>query len=131
MSVELVFQFVYPFFIIITLVWFVTFSVNLLFVIFSFIIIMGTIRGMFGFFRTGQIQFFHYSMYVFLYILFLIPSKLWALVTLWNNEWGTSSRFIRYQNILKAMHAIVWAVGLILYLTAFLIKFLVFDKMKI
>jgi len=90
---------------------------------------MGTVRGMFGFFRTGQVQFFHYSMYVFLYILFLIPSKLWALVTLWNNEWGTSSRFIRYQNVLKAIHAIVWAIGLVLYLSVFFVKFMAFDKM--
>jgi hypothetical protein len=92
---------------------------------------MGTFRGIFGFLRTGKVQFFHYSMYVFLYILFLIPSKLWALITLWNNEWGTSSRFIRYQNVLKGIHAIVWAIGLTLYMAIFFIKFLVIDKSSI
>lgn len=131
MSIELVFQFVYPFFIILTLVWFVTDSIDMLLVIYSFIIVMGTIRGMFGIIRTCRFQFLHYSVYVFLYILFLIPCKLWALLTLWNNEWGTSSRFVRYQNVLKAIHAIVWAVCITLYLLAFLVKFFAFDKEKV
>lgn len=100
----------------------------MLLVIYSFIIIMGTIRGCFGIIRTCKFQFFHYSIYVFLYILFLIPSKIWAFITLWNNQWGTSSRLVRYQNILKALHAIIWAVCLIVYFLIFFIKFLAFDK---
>jgi hypothetical protein len=70
-------------------------------------------------------------MYVFLYIFFLIPSKLWAFITVWNTEWGTSSRFARYSNILKALHALVWAAVFSSFLIFFLCKFMFMDKMTI
>jgi hypothetical protein len=53
MAVELVFQFIYPFFIILTLVWFITQSLDEMMIVFFFIVTMGTIRGLFGYFRTG------------------------------------------------------------------------------
>lgn len=67
----------------------------------------------------------HYGIYVFLYILCLIPSKLWAIITLWNNDWGTSSRFQRYQNYIKAIHAIVWSIGFVIYIGVFLTIYLI------
>lgn len=70
-------------------------------------------------------------MYVFLYVFFLIPSKLWAFATVWNTEWGTSSRFARYSNIFRALHAIVWAVFFTCFVIFFLCKFLFLDKMEI
>jgi hypothetical protein len=100
-------------------------------IVFFFLVFMGTIRGLFGFLRTGQLRFFHYGMYVFLYILCLIPSKLWAIITLWNNDWGTSSRLVRYQNCLKALHALIWAVGLVIYIGIFFVKYLFVDKIKL
>jgi len=64
-----------------------------MFIVFFFVVMMGAIRGLFGLFRTGDFRFLHYGIYVFLYILFLIPCKLFAIITLWNNDWGTSTRF--------------------------------------
>lgn len=85
MSVMLVFQCVYPFFILATLVWFVTRNLDLMLIVFAFIVLMGTIRASFGLTRTCRFEFLHYSMYVFIYILFLIPCKLWGLLTVWNS----------------------------------------------
>lgn len=70
-------------------------------------------------------------MYVFLYIFFLIPSKLWGFITVWNTEWGTSSRLARYSNILRAIHALIWAVFFSAFLIFFLCKFIFIDKMTI
>jgi hypothetical protein len=70
-------------------------------------------------------------MYVFLYIFFLIPSKLWAFVTVWNTEWGTSSRFARYSNIFRAIHALIWAVVFSGFLIFFFCKFIFIDKMAV
>lgn len=128
MSVELVFQFVYPVFILITLIFFVTFSIESLLIVFIFMVMMGTLRGLIGLARTGNLQFLHYSVYVFYYILFIIPCKLWAILTIWNNDWGTSSRLIRNKNIMKALHALVWAVVITIYYAIFFVKFLAFDK---
>jgi hyaluronan synthase len=96
MSVELVFQFVYPFLIILTLIMSISKSINEMMIVFFFVILMGTLRGCLGLARTYQLRFLHYGIYVFYYILCLIPSKIWAIITLWNNDWGTSSRFKIY-----------------------------------
>jgi hypothetical protein len=99
-------------------------------IVFFFLVVMGTVRGFFGFLRTGQPRFMHYGIYVFLYITCLIPSKLWAIITLWNNDWGTSSRFQRYQSYIKAIHAIVWSIGFVAYIVTFIIIHLI-DKQKV
>lgn len=130
MAVELVFQFIYPFFIIVTLVWFLNRSLDQMMIVFFFVVLMGSIRGLFGFLRTGQLRFLHYGIYVFYYMTCLIPSKLWAIVTLWNNDWGTSSRFQRYQSFIKGIHAIVWSIALAIYISTFIIIYLV-DKQKV
>jgi hyaluronan synthase len=125
MAMELVFQFVYPFFIILTLVWFITSSLDEMMIVFFFLVFMGTFRGFFGFLRTGQPRFLHYGIYVFLYILCLIPSKLWAILTLWNNDWGTSARLQRLGNYIKAIHAIVWSIGFVIYITVYFLIYMI------
>ena len=99
-------------------------------IVFFFLVVMGTIRGFFGLLRTGQPRFMHYGIYVFLYITCLIPSKLWAIITLWNNDWGTSSRFLRYQTYIKSIHAIIWSIGFVAYILTFIIIYLI-DKQKV
>lgn len=76
---------------------------------------MGVIRSIFAIIRTGRLVFLYYSFYVVLYVLFLIPSKMFALITVWNNDWGTSARLGRASPILKAIHAIIWALFFIGY----------------
>jgi hypothetical protein len=90
-------------------------------IVFFFLVVMGVIRGLFGFFRTRDLRFMHYGIYVFLYISCLIPSKLWAIITLWNNDWGTSNRFQKHQNWINSIHAIVWSVSFVIYIGTYIV----------
>jgi hyaluronan synthase len=119
---QLVFQTFFPFFIIATLIWFVTVSIDIYCIIVIMMILMGVIRSFFAIIRTGKLVFLYYSFYVVLYVLFLIPSKMWALITVWNNDWGTSARMARISGVIKAIHALVWAAFFIAYYVAIGIK---------
>lgn len=85
LACQLVFQTIFPFFILATLIWFITLSLDVYCIIVIMIITMGIVRGLIGVIRTRKLVYFYYTFYVVLYVLFLVPSKIWAILTLWNN----------------------------------------------
>lgn len=125
LAVQLVFQTVLPFFILVTFIWFVTLSLDVYCIVIIMIILMGFIRGLIGVIRNCEEVYFYYAFYVILYALFLVPSKMFAMMTLWNNEWGTSSRLGRTSPICKAIHALIWAVFFIAFYIGIGVKHLV------
>lgn len=127
LACQLVFQTIFPFFILATLIWFVTVSFDIYCIICTMIILMGTIRGIIGVIRTRRLVFFYYTFYVFFYVLFLVPSKVFAFLTIWDNEWGTSSRLGRTSPVMKAIHALIWAVFFVCFYVAIGIKHAVTD----
>lgn len=76
---------------------------------------MGILRAAIGCIRAQDPIYIYYSFYVVLYVLFLIPCKIYGLLTLWDNEWGTSARLGRAAPVLKAIHALIWAVLFSIY----------------
>ena len=127
LACQLVFQTIFPFFIIATLVWFVAASFGNYCIIFIMVVIMGVFRAILGCLRTRDPIYLYYSFYIVLYVLFLIPCKIFGLFTLWNNEWGTSERLGRAAPVVKAIHALIWAVLFTAYYIAMGIKHLVSD----
>ncbi|KAK9760391.1 hypothetical protein K7432_015626 [Basidiobolus ranarum] len=65
---------------------------------------LGAVKGRFASILTGDCRFFFLPVYGALYVVGYIPAKLFALLTLYNNSWGTNARlfrnFTRYQNYL-------------------------------
>lgn len=120
MVAQLIFQAVYPFFILISIFWFLTVSLDALLTLFSIICFMSILKSVLACLRAGSLKYMFFGFYCFLFMLFLLPSKLWGLMTVWHTEWGTSSRKKRSSNIQKALHALIWAVLFIGYWALFL-----------
>ncbi|KAK9762800.1 hypothetical protein K7432_011122 [Basidiobolus ranarum] len=80
----------------------------------GWLVMLGSIKAMFAVAVTGEIKFFFYPIYSGLYLIGHLPTKLFALFTLYNNSWGTNARlfrgFTRYQNYLPP---IVWCLFLL------------------
>lgn len=113
LATELLLQGFYPFFLIATLLWYVSIAnLTLMILVPTIAVILGLVRISFAIALTREIKFLWYSWYTFLYMLFLLPCKLWAVLTLWDNDWGTSSRSVVVNRLSRAIHALVWAVCL-------------------
>lgn len=52
----------------------------------------GGFRSLYSYLLTRDPRKFCLAFYGFLYIIFLLPARLWALATLWHTTWGTSAR---------------------------------------
>lgn len=110
LATELFLQGFYPFFLIATLLWYVSIAnLTLMILVPTIAVILGLVRISFAIALTRQYKFIWYSWYTFLYMLFLLPCKLFAVVTLWDNDWGTSSRSVVVNRLSRAIHALVWA----------------------
>lgn len=110
LAAELLLQGLYPFFLIATLLWYVSIAnLTLMILVPTIAVILGIVRIFYAFALTRKIKFFWYSWYTFLYMLFLLPCKLWAVLTLWDNDWGTSSRSVVVNRLSRAIHSLVWA----------------------
>lgn len=56
------------------------------------VIIGGLFRSLYGFLLTGDVSKFLLTFYGLLYIVFLLPARIWAFLTIWHTQWGTSAR---------------------------------------
>jgi hyaluronan synthase len=113
LATELLLQGFYPFFLMATLLWYVSIAnLTLMILVPTIAVILGLVRISFAIALTRQFKFIWYSWYTFLYMLFLLPCKLFAVLTLWDNDWGTSSRSVVVNRLSRAIHALVWAVGI-------------------
>jgi len=115
LAIELAVQFAYPFFLACTIIYSISFrSLDLLILVPAITAIMGALRSGWGLLNTRRLEFVYYSFYSFVYMLFLVPTKLFAIATLWSNDWGTSVRSAVVNRLSRAVHALLWAVGIIL-----------------
>lgn len=53
---------------------------------------MGIIRSLYGIIKTKNFMFIFFYLYTFIYSFIIIPSKITALVTLWDMKWGTRGK---------------------------------------
>jgi hyaluronan synthase len=122
LGVELAVQTAYPFFICTTMIYVLAIKdldVIVLVPIIAFI--MSGLRAVWAIFNTGRLEFVYYVFYSAIYMLFLVPTKLFAILTLWSTGWGTSVRSAVVNRWSQAIHAIIWAVGIVCTYVAIII----------
>lgn len=105
-----------------TLVFYVTQSLDVYCVTLIMVSLMAIIRAIFGAIQTKRFVFLYFSFYVIVYVLFVVPSKIWGIINISDNDWGTSDRSGRKAYICKALHALIWAVFIVLFYIAVGIK---------
>jgi len=74
-------------------------------------LVMGLLKSLYGVIKTKNPRFILFFLYSFIYFLIIIPAKLTALVTLYNNNWGTRS-YSKFNN-LNYISSIIWISTLI------------------
>lgn len=53
---------------------------------------MGIIKSIYGAIKTKDVRFLFFYLYTFVYFFIIIPSKITALITLWDMNWGTRGK---------------------------------------
>lgn len=53
---------------------------------------VGSLKSIYGVIKSGKFGFLYFYLYSFVYYFVIIPSKLSALVTLWDMQWGTRGK---------------------------------------
>jgi len=84
----------------------------------------GLLKSAYAMSVTGDGKFFFSALYGILYVTGYVPAKLFALMTLWDNSWGTSARFGKtfYKNqhyIAPVAWAIILCMGILMNLHNF------------
>jgi hyaluronan synthase len=95
MSVDLVYVLVYPYIVmgyLMYILWYKT-VIELGFYM-SIVLLLGLIKSVYGTVVSGKYENMFYFMYVFMYVSTVFPGKIWALININDNSWGTSSRKI-------------------------------------
>lgn len=59
---------------------------------------IGIVKSMYGVIRAKDVRFLFFYLYSFVYFFVIIPSKIAALVTLWDMSWGTRAKTINWLN---------------------------------
>ncbi|RUS13991.1 nucleotide-diphospho-sugar transferase [Endogone sp. FLAS-F59071] len=111
MTYSVLFQSMFPFVMLYSLMVLLYFgSFYQMIVWLSTMLIGGLLKSAYAMSVTGDGKFFYMALYGVLYVTGYVPAKLFALMTLWDNSWGTSARF--GQTFYKIQHYIapvVWA----------------------
>jgi hyaluronan synthase len=94
LTFDLIFVMFYSFFIIaVLLIILLRFEVVQLAALYAVIFITSGLRSLYGCIMKRDWHFLAMAWYGFLYIHMVLPTKLWASLTLWSTGWGTSNRF--------------------------------------
>lgn len=93
MTIDLVYVLFYPYFCIsylMIVLWSGTlFDLGLYLTI---VLVLGLIKSIYGYIRTKNLEILFYFLYTLIYISIVFPAKIFALLNLNDNSWGTSSR---------------------------------------
>lgn len=60
----------------------------------SIVLLLGVVKSIYGSVTSGRYENMFYFLYSFVYITSVFPAKIWALINISDNSWGTSSRKI-------------------------------------
>lgn len=91
LTIDMVYHSVFPIFLLISLVWQLYFGTTVSFLIILVTILFGaTLKSIWAFALTKQKRMFGFMGYGFIHLLGLLPTKFYALATLWDTRWGTS-----------------------------------------
>lgn len=98
--------------------YFQTGNLSLVFSYIIIIFIMALFRSLYALFRTGNLSFLLFSIYGFIHVIFLMPVRLKALLTLDDASWGTRDKSSK-SNILQWIFnyfGLVFVIGIIISL---------------
>jgi hyaluronan synthase len=65
----------------------------------SIVLVLGIFKSIYGTIKSGKVENMFYFLYSFIYVTSIFPAKIWALINLGDNSWGTSSRKIMSQDV--------------------------------
>lgn len=71
------------------------------------------VRAAYAFYFTRKTAFFVFPLYAYIYICFLIPVKLWAMVTVNVTSWGTGSRLVKTSKFVDMVPVYMWSMFLV------------------
>jgi len=109
LTFDLIFIMFYSFFIVVIYaVIMLQFDIVKLTVLYAVIMLTSLARSLFGTFIEFTPLFLLMSFYGFLYIHILLPTKIWASLTLWSTAWGTSGRSIMKDGCSGLFPILVW-----------------------
>lgn len=113
-SIDLIYTLIYPF-IISSYLLYILYTGSLFELSFyvTIILVIGTIKTLYSILIYKNFEHIFYSLYSIIYLTIVFPAKLWALISLTDNSWGTSSRKIMSYNIgLDLSILILWNISL-------------------
>ena len=121
MTVDIIYVFLYPCIVmsyLLYILWIGTiFELGLYFCI---LITLGMIKSTYAYFVTKRFEHLFYFLYTFIYICICFPAKIWALININDNSWGTSTRKILKNDIsIDIFIPIIWNIVL---LTGFILN---------
>jgi hyaluronan synthase len=114
-SIDLIYTLLYPY-IISSYLLYILWDGNLLELSFylTIILFIGLIKSMYSIINNKNFEHIFYSLYSFVYITIVFPAKLWALININDNSWGTSHRkIISYSAGLDLSILLLWNVSLL------------------
>ena len=97
LSVISTYELLFPFFVVswvVFLLYFKNASLVLLLKSFAITVFVSLLKTTFLVLETKNVRHFFNFLYLFIYFLFLIPAKLYAVMTLLDNNWKTSDRLV-------------------------------------
>ena len=93
MTVDLVYVLLYPYIVmgyLLYILWYkTTFELGIYMIV---VLLMGIIKSIYGVLMSNSYETGFYFMYVFIYVTTIFPAKLWALINIGDNSWGTVPR---------------------------------------
>jgi len=114
-SIDLIYTLLYPY-IVSGYLLYILWHGNLLelFLYFTIILCIGLIKSIYSIIINKNFEHIFYSLYSCIYITIVFPAKLWALININDNSWGTSHRKIISYNVgLDLSILILWNVSLL------------------
>jgi hyaluronan synthase len=115
MTVDLVYVLIYPYIVmsyLMYVLWYKTvFELGFYLCI---VLVLGLIKSVYGAVMSGKYENMFYFAYVFMYVTTVFPSKIWALININDNSWGTSSRKIMSTDVsFDIIVPVIWNCALI------------------
>lgn len=115
MTIDIIYQTAYSLVVLSSLIYIISLqNLNVILYYFMIIIIMNVIKGIYASILEKNGLYILYSLYGYIYIMLIIPSKIYAGLTLSDTSWGTSSRKVIFDKINYGnMFMLIWIFGLI------------------
>jgi hyaluronan synthase len=116
MTIDLIYSLVFPFMIIGYLLYILfkgtVFQLGIYLII---VFCIGLIKSVYGVINSNNYEYIFYFLYTLVYISLIIPAKLWSLININDNSWGTSSRKKIINNIsFNVIVPILWNLILVI-----------------